>query len=346
MKNSFLILIISIVMMGCQPTQSQTPTPILQAPQPTPAIPLEHPIQILPLAGPIADPDAELSGLAWYGDTLILLPQYPHRFGDGDGSFFMLSKQEILKYINQEHQTVLEPLPVRLNAPGLRKIIKGFQGYESITIYGNQVFLTIEAGEKEEMHGYLVSGIIEPDASQITIDVEKVVEVPLPIQSKGRSNEAIFIMDNSLIILFEANGTALNPNPVAQVFDFNLNFLRTISFPNLEYKLTDAASDDENSFWVINQLTTDNLEFATGDDLLMDKYGKGQTHSEQSQVERLVKLSYSTNGVDFANIAPIQLKLDGSVVRKWEGLALLDDLGFLLVTDKNPDTILAFVKMP
>jgi hypothetical protein len=351
MKSFFLVLIVSIIVTGCQATQNQTPTPTPSlpatlTPEPTPAIPLEQIVQTLPLAGPITDPDAELSGLAWYGDTLILLPQYPHKFGEGDGAVFALSKQDILLYLNETNTAPLEPTLIQFNAPGLRREINGYQGYEAITFYGNQVFLTIEAGEDESMQGYLVSGIIEPDASQITLDVEKVIEVPLPIQSEGRSYEAMLVMDDLLLLLFEANGANLNPTPIVQVFDFELNFLRTISMVNLEYRLTDAAPADDTSFWVINQLTTDNPELATGDDSLIDKYGKGDTHSEQSQVERLVKLSYSKNGIDFVGTAPIQLKLDGSVVRKWEGLAILNHLGFLLVTDEDPDTILAFVKMP
>jgi hypothetical protein len=32
---------------------------------------------IIPLSGPIDSKQAELSGLAWIGDTLVLLPQYP-----------------------------------------------------------------------------------------------------------------------------------------------------------------------------------------------------------------------------------------------------------------------------
>jgi len=45
--------------------------------------------------------------------------------------------------------------------------------------------------------------------------------------------------------------------------------------------------------------------------------------------------------------APIQLTLlsDGTA-RNWEGVAKLDDRGFLLATDKFPDTILAFVQQP
>jgi len=39
------------------------------------------------LEGPIASAQAEVSGMAWCGDQLILLPQYPAMYGeDGTGS--------------------------------------------------------------------------------------------------------------------------------------------------------------------------------------------------------------------------------------------------------------------
>jgi hypothetical protein len=35
--------------------------------------------------------------------------------------------------------------------------------------------------------------------------------------------------------------------------------------------------------------------------------------------------------------------MDGQYARNWEAIARLDDVGFLLATDKYPETIFAFV---
>ncbi len=43
----------------------------------------EVPIRQIPLAEPFSRADAEISGMAWHAGELILLPQYPERFGDG-----------------------------------------------------------------------------------------------------------------------------------------------------------------------------------------------------------------------------------------------------------------------
>ena len=81
-------------------------------------------------------------------------------------------------------------------------------------------------------------------------------------------------------------------------------------------------------------------------DPLAQKFGLGPTHSQNETVERLVKMTYSASGITLADAPPIMLTLIPDTSRNWEGLVLLDGRGFLLVTDKFPETILAFVTMP
>lgn len=304
----------------------------------------EQPVTVLELTGPIATPDAELSGLAWHGDTLILLPQYPERFGEGDGMVFALSKVDVLAALEQG--TSVEPKLVVLNAPGLKESIPNFQGYESIAFNGDQVFLTIEAGEGTDMHGYIVSGEISAEESEITLDISNVVEIPMAFPSDNHTDEAILIMGDTVLTFFEINGADLNPAPVAHTFDFELNPQGTMSFPNLEYRLTDAAADSGNDFWVINYFFPGDTDLTPNVDPIAETYGEGPTHAEQDQVERLVEMTYSPNGITLANSAPIQLTLDGDVARNIEGLVLLNEQGFLLVTDKFPSTLLIFVPKP
>ncbi|EKU97532.1 hypothetical protein Lepto7375DRAFT_6729 [Leptolyngbya sp. PCC 7375] len=61
--------------------------------------------------------------------------------------------------------------------------------------------------------------------------------------------------------------------------------------------------------------------------------------------QRLVEFVYGENGITFTNNAPIQLELSQDS-RHWEGMVRLDDQGFLVMTDKFPETILGFVAMP
>jgi hypothetical protein len=57
-------------------------------------------------------------------------------------------------------------------------------------------------------------------------------------------------------------------------------------------------------------------------------------------------MQYSANGIALTDTSPVLLTLVTDVSRNWEGLAFLEGRGFLLMTDKFPETILAFVPMP
>ena len=51
------------------------------------------------------------------------------------------------------------------------------------------------------------------------------------------------------------------------------------------------------------------------------------------------------NKIELSDSEPIQLILDKESPRNWEGIARLNDNGFLLVTDKHPSMILAYVPL-
>jgi hypothetical protein len=305
---------------------------------PAPNITESEALHVIELAGPITDKNAEISGLAWHDDTLILLPQYPERFGKGDGILFALSKQDVLNALDGKSTPPLAPAEIKLTADGLKENIPGFQGYEAIGFHKDQVFMTIEAGEgAENMRGYLVSG--KMTENEIKLDTSKVVEIPLPIPSDNHTDEALVVTDDKVLTFFEINGAELNPQPAAQVFDFDLNRVAEIPFPHIEYRVTDAALTSDDKIWVINY-------FFPGDaDMLpkVDPLAKFDTDKKYEQVERLVEFDYSESGITLTNSAPVQIPL-AEDARNWEGLVLLDTRGFLVVTDKFPTTILAFIK--
>ncbi len=83
------------------------------------------------------------------------------------------------------------------------------------------------------------------------------------------------------------------------------------------------------------------------DDPLSRQYGQGASHAESEVVERLVEFQVVDGKIVRTKTAPIQLVLaaDGEA-RNWEGIVRLDGVGFLLVTDQYPETILGFVAYP
>lgn len=338
-----LLLLIALVFLGCYARGFTSPKNKLQ-----PTV-LEQPIIPIPLTGALAVRNAEVSGLAWYGEYLIFLPQYPNFSSnyEGDGVLYALPKADIVALLDGRTDSPLEPVAIPLNDSVLRAQIENYQGFEAIGFSGERVFLTIEAGGASGMRGYLVSGEIMPGLSGITLDADHLVEIPLQSQLDNRSDESLLVLDDRILAIYEVNGAGVNPQPVAHAFDFNLNPLGTVSFPHIEYRISDAAlAGDGTHFWVVNCFYPGDKDLLPLSDPLTARFGQGLTHSQNETVERLVEMQYSKSGIILADKAPVLLTLIADTNRNWEGLALLEGCGFLLMTDKFPETILAFVPIP
>lgn len=306
---------------------------------------IEHTVVTISLSGPLSKSSAEVSGLAWYGDYLIILPQYPTFANrEGDGEIYVLPKADILAYLDGDDSGPLEPKAIPFIAPGLAKSIAGFEGYEAIAFDGERVFLTIEAAPSSGMKGYLVSGHIAADLSALVLDTSLLTEVQVQSISDNKSDEALFLANGTLVTIYEVNGAGVNASPVAHLFDTTLASEGTIPLPNVEYRLTDASAlDGKNRFWAINYFYPGEDYLLPDSDPLAERYGQGPTHAQEDYVERLVEFEYDEAGIRLVDTPPIQLELLPEEARNWEGLARLDDRGFLLMTDKFPETILGFV---
>src|SRR5215208_5636411 len=170
-------------------------------------------IEEIPLDGSITRKKAELSGMAWVGDTLILMPQYPEKFGPNEGTIFAIQKQAILEYLNGKRKEPLTPTKIVLRAPGLKDKIQDYEGFESIGVWNNSIYLTIESGQGHNMRGYLVSGTISADLKEIILDTSRVVEIEPALQMDNRTDEALVITQNKIFTFFEINGADLNQHP-------------------------------------------------------------------------------------------------------------------------------------
>ncbi|MEZ4673450.1 MAG: hypothetical protein R2932_04310 [Caldilineaceae bacterium] len=69
-------------------------------------------VTVIPLAEPLDVRQAELSGLAWHGDTLVLLPQFPEEF---DQQLYGISKSALVAYLTGQSTVALEPQPIGLD---------------------------------------------------------------------------------------------------------------------------------------------------------------------------------------------------------------------------------------
>jgi hypothetical protein len=300
----------------------------------------------IPLAGALADRNAEISGLAWMGNNLILLPQYP-TFADSseDGFLYYIPSEEINAYLDGSIQGPIEARAIKLIAPDLTSLIPNFQGFESIGTSGLNVFLTIEAGEGADMRGYLVKGIMSPDLSLLLLDTDRLVELPAQAKSANHADESILVLQNEIYTFYETTGASIVRDPVARRFDFDLNPLGDIPMTNVEYRLTDTTPVSLTEFWGINYFFPGDSDLKPASDPLSEKYGLGASHANYEQIERLVKFEITPDGITFAEAAPIPLEL-GQDARNWEGLTILYGRGFLIASDKFPTTLLSFIPAP
>lgn len=309
----------------------------------------EHPVTVIPLQGPLASRQAELSGLAWYGDALILLPQYPNRF---ENQLFYLEKQAFVDFLQGVSQEPLTPQPLPLILDDLPTRIDGFEGFEAIAFSGDRAFLTIEADVEDQMMGYLVAGVIAPDLSELRLETQQVATITPQSGWPGLTDEAILVAGGEVITLYEGNGLLVNLAPKAHRFQPDtLQPLGTHRLAHLDYRITDVtALDAANRFWAVNIYYPVRNAPQLGPDALATRYGLGDTHRMRSWVERLVEFEYTPEGVTLAESPPLQLQLLDETSRNWEGIARLQSDagidGFLLVTDGRPATLLAFVAAP
>lgn len=306
------------------------------------------PVRLLNIEGPLASHRAEVSGMTWQGDTLVILPQYPDRFGD-DGmlGIFAIRKQVILDALDADDPAPIEPRLVECHAPGLAGIVRGFNGLEAVGCIDDRYYMTVEAKDDTGMAGYLVTGHYDLIDGLVIMDLERLTSIPLGLNIFNIAEESIIIDGERVITLSEANGRNLTPEPKAKVFNADAEFTGLLPMPHIEYRVTDAtALDAEGRFWVMNYYFPPEREkLDPAPDPELERFGDPASYDPEDCVERLLELQLTADDrIVRTDTPPLNLKLlPDRECRNWEALVRLDDRGFLLMTDKFPGTLLAFV---
>ena len=308
--------------------------------------PVIEEVEVVPLKIPerIQAASFEYSGLGWFGDYLVLLPQFPEgKDFTREAALFAIAKKDLLLAV--EDPSV--ELPVR-NVPifnsDLRDEIKGFEGFESILFVDQTVYLTIESRAGNPMVGYLIMGEVQGELESITLDPESLVELVPLSSARNTTFEAMTFWNGNLYVIYEHNSMQNETQPVAYKFNQDLEFEREITFPVINFRVTDATSSDSSGkFWIMNYFFPGDTFLAVDEDPLVLEYGEGETHAKNEPVERLVELQIEDGAISRVDQSPIYLQLlEDNIARYWEGIALLDEIGFLVITDSFPDSLLGF----
>jgi hypothetical protein len=332
------LVVLAGAALGCAPKgPSHVAVPRVEGPA-SAAEPLAR-VTAIPLAAPLDERRAELSSLAWYGESLILLPQYPQRFATrGVGAVFSLPKRALLERIDGVAPEGLAPVPLPFDSAGIETTLPGFNGFEAIVFDGDRVFLTIEVRQGKSTTGYLVRGDVTP-GPRIVLEPKTLVALTPPVVVPNLGFEALTRFDGALLAFYEANGAAIVSNPVVRRFTPELVELPPFPLEHVDSRITDATRVDAlGRFWVMNFYWPGEPELARpGDD----------ARTRAIAVEQLVELEIHDGRVARTPRPPVRLEpVAHGESRNWEGLVRLDAHHFLAVTDEHPETILAVVSVP
>jgi hypothetical protein len=330
----------------------------------------------------LARADAEVSGLAWAGDTLVVLPQYPARDAAAPRLLGLTRAQiddALARLADEGRADPLVPFALPLveadgGRPDLLARVPGYQGFEAVAVRGARVGLLVEATGPAGMRGACLTGRLVRDRGGVAHVVLDAPTRLLPPQTNlpNMAYEALVLTDTSALALYEANGAQVNPNAVALRLPVALRppaaphdtarhatTVHRLPMPALEYRLTDATTADSlGRVWVTNYLYPGEREvLRPAPDAVRLRHGTGATHAEalrtNGPVERLVALRLAPGGPTLdAATPPVLLRLAEGATRRWdarnwEGLARFTSRthgpGFLVATDRYPRTLLAFV---
>lgn len=300
----------------------------------------------IPLEGTISERSSELSGLCWYGDYLILLPQYPNNLIDSSqGVIYSIKKNKIYDFLSGDLTKPLNAEIFSINTNIISEMFKQGSGFEALTIDNNTIFFTIEKMDNGIMESFLISGKIDSISKNILLDKKTLTKIEQNLNIDNMADESILFYNNLLFPIYEANGINVNPNSEVSIFTSDVRFIRKIKFPNIEYRITDVTSvDEEGNFWAINYFFPGEQEkLNPAQDKIAKKYGLGRTHLNYKSVERLLKFKIENDIISLVDQEPIYIQLDSNKGRNWEGIVKFDNNGFLLVTDTFPKTILAYI---
>ena len=224
-------------------------------------------------------------------------------------------------------------------------------GFEAMAVYGQTLYLLIEAQtpqSQKDMHTYLVSGTLEAGGNQLQLDLSAPVELPQQAHFYNLSYESLTVAGDKLIALYEVNSRALNPAPYAVVIDPETRAISTLPMPAVGARITDVTPPDERGqFWALSCCLLGEALIATDLDVIAKEYGLSVLTAPVHETPQIVPLRYTDQGIVRADLPALSAAwTDGTVLENWEGIARLDDRGFLIVTDQYPDTRLGFLPAP
>ncbi|MBN2829341.1 MAG: hypothetical protein JXR56_03350 [Candidatus Cloacimonetes bacterium] len=288
------------------------------------------------LPEPFSSKYAEYSAMCPLMDGILLVPQYPERFKTDttEGSFLFLKNTVLKNYIEGDSTSSIACNTIEVKGLDELHKLEFYEGFEACASDDAKLYFAIEIGG-EKPYTIAVKGDFNAVDNTINLDSSSITKLETPIILENATYESIALFKQRLYFFYEGNGKAINPDAYALSTDKDFRNAEKIPFPNLEFRVTDATSiSDKGSFYVINY-------FWPGD---AEKY-KPQTDMvtlievPATGIERLIPLKIFNGRIE-PDLKAKVINLEYND-RNWEGIVRFED-GFLLVTDKYPETELLY----
>jgi len=211
----------------------------------------------IPLPTALRSINEEFSGLAQLGNRVYLLPQYgsfKETGLDGEFNIYSLRADSINRVIAGKDTalTAFNTLKVRNLGQLPDAVKKIYQGFETITFVGKNVYMAIETADTAA-NCYIVKGTIDTLKKEIIIDSERCLALKRPFYIGNAGYESITWLPvlNKLIAFYEFN-SAPNGN-LAYLIDTSLNQApEVVKTPFLYFRNTDAVTSPSGGMYAIN----------------------------------------------------------------------------------------------
>lgn len=282
----------------------------------------------------------EYSGMCLYDGKVFLLPQSkkPGTPYSGHINSIDVSKIQVDKDLHVQVPDEALATYTITNLPDVAAAIPGFEGFESISISNNTIFLTVET---ENDNDYVVKGYLRD--TLITL-AEKRVFIPKPLRNgvhlSNAGLEGMALSEGSLVIAFEYNYFGADATVLFKV-DTSFNILpgshrpfAFLPFTPLPFRLTDMCPSDHGTFYAINHYWNFN-----GNMTHKEAYYKDIDPSKDPDLKhwtpgecftRIIEISPSASGFTWRTKKVIPNK----ECINWEGIVPYKD-GVLLISDDN-----------
>ena len=289
----------------------------------------------------------EYSGITLHHNRVYLLPQYGnHKETKTEGEFniYSLLADSVNRVISGRDSTLTAYKVLRLrNLDKLPSIIKqNYQGFESITIVGNQVYLALETPTMH-YYCYLFKGTLDTAKSEIRLDIKNYISLrryPY-IENAGFESIAYLPKEKKLLAYYEFNG--MPDGGIAYLIDPTFKKpLQQIKAPFLYFRIADITTDSNDRIYGINYYWNGDYNYYLNNGILQNR----EEGIKKSVPDLESKLNSDTNYLKkntYARIITLkshkekqwqQIATFEGEKNNWEGITLFNK-GALLITDAN-----------